>query len=113
MKDPAALARYRRLLIELSHVTGYVQWRKGALERLSRHLPNVGVRLIHELMQRHAEGGGKIDQVAETRPEYTGWKFHYDLRLPISGQRIYIETVFDDCEDLDRCTIYVVNIHPA
>jgi hypothetical protein len=113
MKDPIALERYRRVLINLGHVRDYIQWKRGALERVSRHLPNVAAELVHQLMIEHARAGGKIDQVEETREDYVAWKFHYDLRLPISGQRIYIETVFDDREDDDDCVIYVVNIHPA
>lgn len=113
MKDPAALGRYRQVLIELSHVTDYIQWEDGALRRLSEHLPGVGIRLIHELMHDHAASGRKIDQVEEKRPEYIGWRFHYDLRLPVSGQRFYIETVLDDHPDIEDCVIHVVNIHPA
>jgi hypothetical protein len=113
VKDPAALDRYRRVLVELSHVRDYILWQEGALDRLSRHLPNTTAALIHRLMHDYAAAGGMIDQVEETRDEYKWWKFHYDLRLPISGQRIYIETVFDDHDDLDDCVIHVVNIHPA
>jgi hypothetical protein len=112
-KDPEALQRYRRVLLNLGHVRDYIQWKRGALERVSRHLPNVAAELIHQLMIEHVREGGKIDQVVETREEYEWWKFHYDLRLPISGQRIYIETVFDNKEDDEDCVIYIVNIHPA
>jgi hypothetical protein len=113
VKDPEALDRYRRVLIELSHVTDYIVWEEGALDRLSRHLPGVGTRRIHELMHNHAACNGKIDQVEETREEFMWWKFHYDMRLSILGQRIYIETVLDDHEDVLDCVIHVVNIHPV
>ena len=112
-RDPAALQRYRQVLVNLGHVTGYILWKKGALERLAEHLPNVSTKLIHQLMRSHVAEGGKIDQVEETRAEYKFWRFHYDLRLPVSGQRIYIETCFDDEEDPEDCVIYIVNIHLA
>jgi hypothetical protein len=113
VKDAAALERYRRVLLDFWHITDQIQWNKGALDRLSQHLPNIGKKLIHELMHEHVVRGGPIDQVEEKREEYVWWRFHYDLRLPISGQRIYIETVFDDHPDPEDCTIHVVNIHPA
>jgi len=64
-----------------------------------------------EEMRKHVLAGGKIDQVEEKRPEYVTWRFHYDLRLPISGRRVYIETVLDQADEIEDCTIWVVSIH--
>lgn len=74
------------------------------------NLPNVTIQLIHQLMAEHVTAGGRVDQVEETRPEYTEWRFHYDLRLPVSDRRIYLETVLDQAEDIDDCTIWIVNM---
>ncbi|HEY7116469.1 MAG TPA: hypothetical protein VH475_07785 [Tepidisphaeraceae bacterium] len=110
-KDEAALECYRNVLLKLWHVTGYIQWKDLPLRWIAANLPNVGVRLIHELMAHHVASGGRIDQTEETRPEYVAWRFHYDLRMPISNRRVYIETVLDQTDDLEDCTIWVVNIH--
>jgi hypothetical protein len=64
-----------------------------------------------EEMRKHVLAGGKIDQVEEKRPEYVTWRFHYDLRMPISGRRVYIETVLIQANDIEDCTIIVVNMH--
>jgi hypothetical protein len=38
-------------------------------------------------------GGGEIDEVAETRPEWSGlYEFHHDVRLTIQDKPVYIET---------------------
>jgi hypothetical protein len=110
-KDPAALERYRRVIVELSHVHNYIQWQDGALERLFRYVPNATTKGIHQAMRDHVVTGGEIDQVEETRDEYLHWRFHYDLRLPVSGLRVYIETVLDE-DDPDDPFIWIVNIHP-
>jgi hypothetical protein len=110
-KDQAALLTYREVLLKLGHVAGYIQWREVPLRWLAANLPNVGVRLVHELMIRHVQSGGKIDQVEETRDAYLMWRFHYDLRLPISSRRVYIETVLYHVDDVEDCTIWVVNMH--
>jgi len=110
-KDPAAFECYRQLLLELGHVTGYIQWKPLPATWLATNLPNIGMRLVHQLMAEHVRSGGDIDQVEETRLEYIGWRFHYDLRIPIVDRRVYIETVLDQAEDLEDCTIWVVNMH--
>ena len=50
-------------------------------------------------------------EVIERRPEYVFWRFHYDLRMPISNRRVYIETVFEHEPDPEDCTIWIVNMH--
>lgn len=107
----AALDAYRKVLIELGSVTGYIQWKPVPLDWLHRNLSNVTVRLIHEAMISHAIAGGTIDQVVEKRPLWIQWQFHYDIRLPILDRRIYIETVFEHEPCLEDCTIWVVSLH--
>jgi hypothetical protein len=109
--DPDAFERYK---IILSYWTfrGYIQWKRVAREWLDKELPNYTAEAIHELMHNHVAAGGAVDQVIETRPEYVAYRFHYDFRLPISGRRVYIETVFIEDDDPDP-TIRVVSIHDA
>lgn len=111
--DPDELAAYRNVLQTLGHVTGYIIWKGVARESLDRDLPGCTQEHIHQLMIAHVNSGGEIHQTAETRPEYTEYRFHYDFRMPITGQRMYIETVFIHERDPDDCTIYVVSFHPA
>jgi hypothetical protein len=65
-------------------------------------------------MYEYVEAGGKIDEVRETRPEWSDkHEFHFDLRLQIEGRRIYIETRLN-CRIPpvpDDSTILVANIH--
>jgi len=64
-------------------------------------------------MYEYIAGGGTIDQVVETRPEWSKHEFHYDLRFEMEEQPIYVETrlLFDDPSGPDDPRIHVVNIH--
>jgi hypothetical protein len=110
--DPAELARYRDVILNLWYVRDYIQWKKRALEGLCETLPGYTAELIHEMMFNYVRDGGEIDQVVEKREGWTEYRFHYDLRPPINGCRIYIETVLCD-EDTNDPWILVVNIHAA
>ena len=70
------------------------------------------VRQIARLMCAYVQAGGEIDRVPERRPEWNDRPFHYDLRIPIGGRLVYIETILLD-DDPDDPTIRVVNIHDA
>jgi hypothetical protein len=109
--DPDALARYKETL---SHwrFRGYILWKAVAREWLDRELDGYTAEMIHELMHDYVAGGGTVHQVIERRPEYVAYRFHYDLRLPIGGRRIYIETVLIEDDEPDP-TIRVVSIHDA
>jgi hypothetical protein len=109
--DREAMDAYRQVLLTLGSTTGYILWRNLPLLWLSRNLPNLTTKLIQELMIEHVAAGGEIDQVLERRPEYLCWRFHYDLRMPISNRRVYIETVFVHEPDPEDCQIWVVNMH--
>ena len=77
-------------------------------------LRNIPLRDVAELMHRHAESGGVIDEVRETRPEWSGeHEYHYDLRLLVQGKQVYVETRLDFVRPFvpDEPSILVVNIH--
>ena len=112
LSDPRILAAFKRALEEGLRYAGYVTWRPRAQEWVRTELPNVTLKGIAELIYRHVDSGGQIDQVKETREEGLDFKCHYDLRLTIAERRIYIETVLLS-EDPDDPEIQVVNIHEA
>ena len=112
-KDEAALKRYREVLLEFGHVTDYIQWKKLPEDWLGTSIPNVTKKFVHQLMVERAKSIGEIDQVPETRPEYLRWPFHYDLRISVFGRRVYVETRFEQEQDVEDCTIWVVNFHDA
>jgi hypothetical protein len=65
-------------------------------------------------MLEHVAAGGEIDEVLETRPEWSDrYEFHYDLRLRIQGKNVYIETRLNYRLPLvaDESWILVVNVH--
>jgi hypothetical protein len=109
--DPAALTLYTNTL-SFWRFRGCILLKAVAREWLDRELPGYTAEMVHELMHDHVAGGGRIHQVVERRPEYVAYRFHYDLRLPIGGRRIYIETVLIEDDEPDP-TIRVVSIHDA
>jgi hypothetical protein len=111
LQDPVILAQYKSALANW-YVTGYVEWKDTARDWVLAHLSGVKPRQVAELMHQHVEAGGEIDQVPERRPEWSAYDFHYDLRLPIAGRLIYIETVLLD-DDPQDATIRIVSTHDA
>ncbi len=110
LTDPELLARYKSALSNW-RVTGYVTWKELAELWLRDNL-GLTARNVAQLMNDHVQAGGEIDQVPEQRPEWADYEFHYDLRLPIAGRLIYIESVLKD-EDPNDPTVHVVSIHDA
>jgi len=77
-------------------------------------LRNIPLRDVAELMHRYAESGGVIDEVRETRPEWSGeHEYHYDLRLSIQGKLVYVETRLEFNRPFvpDEPSNLVVSIH--
>jgi hypothetical protein len=111
--DEDELEAYKYVLLNLGHVTGYMEWKRLPREWMDRNLPGYTQRQVNALMAEYVRGGGEVSQTIERRPEYTQWRFHYDLRMPITGRRVYIETVFVREPDPEDCVIYVVNMHDA
>ncbi len=115
LTDPERLAAYKDALGNWS-ITDYIQYEltERAYKWIKRELHSIALRDISRLMFQFVSGGGEIDEVAETRPEWSEiYEFHYDLRMPIHGKIVYIETrltyrlpVVDD-----ESWILVVNVH--
>jgi hypothetical protein len=109
LTDSSTLAQFHHAL-NLWNFTGYITWKKIATEWVEANLNGLTTRAIGKLMFDHFQSGGEIDEIPETRPEWTTERFHYDFRFPIRDRRIYIETILvvDNAHDP---IIHVVSIH--
>jgi len=59
----------------------------------------------------YVRDGGEIDQVRETRSNWSSLHdFHYDFRIEIEGRARYIETRLKDESRFQPPVIYVVNM---
>ena len=108
--DPDGMALFLETL-KYWNFTDYIQWKRIARDWLYRELAYTE-RGFTELMFDYVSKGGKVDQVMERRPEYLEYRFHYDIRMPVSGRRIYVEMVLVADTPVDA-TIFVVSIHDA
>jgi hypothetical protein len=111
LTDPTILAKFRHALSEWKYA-GYVTWKRAAQEWVERNMDGYTTRALGHEMFRFVEAGGVIDQVRETRPEWSERRFHFDFRIPLAGRLIYIETILVD-DDPEDPTIHVVSIHEA
>jgi len=68
---------------------------------------------IGRLMHQYVDGGGVIDEVPETRPEWDEYDFHYDLRFSIANTRTYVESRLHYTPPFvpDESWVLVVNVH--
>lgn len=115
LSDPDRLAAYMDALGNWN-VTDFIQFEltDEAYRWIRRELVEVTLKDIGRLMFEHVDAGGKIDEVRETRPEWSdAYEFHYDFRLPIYGKAVYIETRLHYRLPVvaDESWILVVNVH--
>jgi hypothetical protein len=114
LTDPTRLAAYKDALSNWSF-EGYVQFglEETAYRWIKHELGSISLKEIGRLMYEYVEGGGNIDEVPETRPEWSEYEFHYDLRFTIQEKPVYIESRLNYREPLipDESSILVVNIH--
>ncbi len=110
--DPVRLNAYRNALANW-RFEGCVQWKEVARDWVRQRLEAVTPAEIARGMHEYVEAGGAIDEVVETRPEWTLARFHYGLRLECHGVRLYLETLlfFENPDDADDPWIKVVSIH--
>jgi len=111
LDDPDIRARYFQAL-SLWQCSGYITWKWRAREFVQQELEGLTPTLVGKLMFEYVQSGGEIDRCEEGRTQWLEWKYHYDLRIPICGRLMYIETVIID-DDPDDWTITVVNMHYA
>ena len=100
LEDAELLKCFKRILSNWN-VTDYVTAKDEAIAWAGKNLPGFTLKLLAKQMNEHVEGGGEIDQVRETRPEWNDWPFHYDFRLSWDERPLYIETVFVDDDPSD------------
>ncbi len=109
LTDPERLRHYKHAL-SLWYVSGYVLWKPIAREWINENLPGLTAREVGRLMHEHVEAYG-LEEAPEKRPEYSGDRYHYDLRLPIGRREVYIETLLVMGRNVDDTVIQVVSIH--
>lgn len=112
LNDPIRLKAYRNALANW-RFKGFIRWTEQALRGLHRELEATSAIEIGRLMYEHVCHGGAIDEVTETRPEWSEHSFHYDFRITVEGKPVYIETrlFFDNPNDPDDPWIHVVSFH--
>jgi hypothetical protein len=114
LTDPTRLEAYKDALANWSF-DGYIRFEltETAYEWIKRELNGISLKEIGRLMHEYVEARGEIDEVRETRPEWSEYEFHYDLRFTIQDQPIYIESRLEHQVPFlsDNSTILVVNIH--
>jgi hypothetical protein len=111
LTDLERLRHYRHALSDWN-CGGYVNYASLADEWIRSEL-GVTQRAFSRLLWEYVNGGGRIDEVRELRQEYSEHEFHYDLRLPVGGRAVYVETRLIIERDINDTTIHVVNVHDA
>lgn len=116
LTNPEILACYRNAMTN-RRVGGYVEFNERARRGMLEVLPGYTLAAFkEELYEFVVVNSGTISQTEETREQWREeWEFHYDIRLPLAGKRIYIETRLRYCDpnDPDDPIILVVNVHLA
>src|SRR5437762_2414355 len=96
LTDPETLDRYKQALADWT-IEGAIELEGRAPEGLRTTLEGVTVKCFKEAICRYVcQDNGEVDQVKEERqPWCHHWEWHYDLRLTISGIKVYVETRLD------------------
>lgn len=113
--DPTRLEAYKDALGNWN-VSDYIQFEltEQAYRWIRRKLDSVTLKEIGRLMNEHVRVGGEVDEVIETRPEWSSlYEFHHDIRMTIANEPVYIETRLNYRLPLvrDESWILVVNVH--
>jgi hypothetical protein len=115
LTDPERLQAYKNALGNWA-ITGYIRpeltdqcyrWMRDELDAIT--LPE-----LFQRMHDHVAAGGEIDEIRETRPEWSDeFEYHYDLRFFVRGKPVYIETrlCFKPPLVPDEPFILLVNVH--
>ena len=111
LTDAAILGQFRTCLANWKY-TGYVTAKDVALEWIASNLGGLSLKDVAGALNEHVARSGMIDQVPETRAEWSLWPYHYDFRLTLAGREVYIETILQD-DDPNDPTVHIVSIHDA
>src|SRR5262245_40083893 len=95
LTDTVIVAQFRAVLANWNY-TGYVRAKDVALEWIADNLNGLTLKDVAQAMHGHVQRVDVIDQVPETRSEFSEWPFHYDFRLQLAGRMVYIETILRD-----------------
>ena len=108
LRDEDELLSYKSLLEVAERFTDFIIWKREPAEQIHKHLSNYLQRDIELLICKHRE------EVCQTK-DGRGFvePYHYDFRIPIDGERIYIETVFHPGTTTDDSRILIVRVKPA
>ena len=109
LTDAVILAQFQAVLSNWNF-TGYVTAKDEVLEWISNEMDGFTLKDVARAMNSHVQAGGVIDQVPETRDEWSAWPFHYDFRLQVGDRLVYLETILQDDDPRDP-TIHIVSIH--
>jgi hypothetical protein len=107
--DAAVLGQFRAALANW-RFTGYITAKDVVLAWIKANLAGRTLKDVAKSMHDHLQGGGTIDQMPETRPEWSARPFHYDFRVMVASRLLYVETILQDDDPTDP-TIHVVSIH--
>lgn len=94
LTDPDRLRAYLDALGNWAF-SGYITFElpQTAGEWIGREFSGLTLKEIGRLMHEFVAGGGRVDEVRETRPEWSEkHEFHYDLRFKFQCQPVYVET---------------------
>jgi len=109
LTDPVILAQFGAVLSNWNF-TGYVTAKDVVLDWIADNLGGLTLKHVAETMHDYFQQGEVIDQVSETRLEWSAWPFHYDFRFQLAGRDVYVETILID-DDPEDPTIHIVSIH--
>ena len=119
LTDPDRLAAYKDALSNWQFGDGswtsYIRFElsETAYKWVKANLGDITLKELGRLMHEYVDGGGDIDEQPETRPEWSEFEFHYDLRFEINNVKVYFETRLSYRLPVipDESSIIVVNIH--
>jgi hypothetical protein len=109
LTDAVILAQFRAVLANWKY-TGYVTAKDIALDWIANNLGGLTLKDVAKALNDFLQRGEVIEQLPETRPEWSMWPFHYDFRVQLAGREVYIETILQD-DDPNDPTIHIVSIH--
>ncbi len=112
MGEPAELELVRKAIA--SHTTGDCEWHERAAERAlcDPELQGLTPDGIKKLLEDFVNQGGPIQQVSETRPQYSDRRFYYKVILPLNRFKhgLFVEIILVDDDPKDPA-VQIVNAH--